>query len=224
MLAFNGFPNVLWSQNELEMKFSINIVKDYKIIYEKEDLSNKIDSVELFKIISEINALINMYKDDEQINVINFIEFMIWFDENHKYQNEFIKQFIVGMFGFSEKINIIEFFVKHPEYVEKYKLNYLIDSFWNIDIRKYINANFFILMNNFCDKYNFDYKEKIFSMLKTVLSEKTIQIIKDNFDDIYPEDLESIVYFATNQNNVQETDYKHMCLLVYIIDSIMEKQ
>ena len=224
MLAFNGFPNVLWSQNELEMKFSINVVKDYKIIYEKEDLSNKIDSVEFFKIISEINALINMHKDDEQINVINFIEFMIWFDENHKYQNEFIKQFIVGMFGFSEKINIIEFFVKHPEYVEKYKLNYLIDSFWNIDIRKYINANFFILMNNFCDKYNFDYKEKIFSMLKTVLSEKTIQIIKDNFDDIYPEDLESIVYFATNQNNVQETDYKHMCLLVYIIDSIMEKQ
>jgi hypothetical protein len=61
-------------------------------------------------------------------------------------------------------------------------------------------------------------------MLKTVLSEKTIQIIKDNFDDIYPEDLESIVYFATNQNNVQETDYKHMCLLVYIIDSIMGKQ
>ena len=178
MLAFNGFPNVLWSQNELEMKFSINVVKDYKIIYEKEDLSNKIDSVEFFKIISEINALINMHKDDEQINVINFIEFMIWFDENHKYQNEFIKQFIVGMFGFSEKINIIEFFVKHPEYVEKYKLNYLIDSFWNIDIRKYINANFFILMNNFCDKYNFDYKEKIFSMLKTVLSEKTIQIIK----------------------------------------------
>jgi hypothetical protein len=224
MLAFNGFPNVLWSQNELEMKFSINIVKDYKIIYEKEDLSNKIDSIEFFKIISEINALINMYKDDEQINVINFIEFMIWFDENHKYQNEFIKQFIIGMFGFSEKINIIEFFVKHPEYVEKYKLNYLIDSFWNIDIRKYINANFFILMNNFCDKYNFDYKEKIFSMLKTVLSEKTIQIIKDNFDDIYPEDLESIVYFATNQNNVQETDYKHMCLLVYIIDSIMGKQ
>ena len=224
MLAFNGFPNVLWSQNELEMKFSINVVKDYKIIYEKEDLSNKIDSVEFFKIISEINALIYMHKDDEQINVINFIEFMIWFDENHKYQNEFIKQFIVGMFGFSEKINIIEFFVKHPEYVEKYKLNYLIDSFWNIDIRKYINANFFILMNNFCDKYNFDYKEKIFSMLKTVLSEKTIQIIKDNFDDIYPEDLESIVYFATNQNNVQETDYKHMCLLVYIIDSIMEKQ
>lgn len=224
MIAFNGFPNILWDKNELEMKFSINVVKDYKIIYEKEDLSNKIDSVELFKIISEINALINMYRDDEQINIINFIEFMIWFDRNYQYQNNFVIQFINNMFNLSDKTKTIEFFIKHPEEVKKYNLEYLIDSFWNIDIRKYINANFFILINEFCNKYNFDYKEKIFSMLEKVLSDKTIQIVKDNFDDIYPEDLESIVYFATNQNNVQETEYKRMCLLVYIIDSIMEKQ
>ena len=222
MLIFNGFPTVLWNKQEMEVDFTISVSEDYNVVYEKK-LHSNFDEIELFKIASEVHTLYAMNKEkDNQIFGSNFIEFLIWMDKKYTYQNQFIRYYIGAIANMSCKIDMLQFFIKNSGLVKEYELEDLINQLWEIDLKNFYHNDAFFLLKEFCIMYKLNYKEKILCLLEKILSTKTLKMVEDNFDMIF-DDLEQIIYFAINENNVQELEYNHMCVLKNIIDSIMDK-
>lgn len=220
MLAVNGFVwnDLLNLETPNPVTEEIKVYLNHSLIYQKE-INKYTDHMDLIKIINEIKIIIYENKNDD-LFIANFIEFIIWVDKQTNYHNIFLTDIMKECIEYANKIDFIDFCIRHKENVEKYDLFYIIDTFWSINLRTYNFPELYDSLFTLCDVYQFNYKEKLFCLLQQVLKYKSIEIIDKNFEYLSSEDIYSLVVFANNKENFQEK-YKQACVFKQVLDSIM---
>ena len=222
MISFAGFPYTDAIKLDTEISFTIEIIHDYQKSYTKE-IKNNDDNETILNIIREVRAFLSMYKDDKEIHLCNFIEFLIWFDKKSDgiFYNE-IAGSIHECIAYAVKIDFIILFIRHKEEIEKYKLENLIDTFFDADISIYNDPSLIDCFKELCDMYGLSFKEKMIYILKRYVNDTVLNIIENNFNELMNEDLIHIIQYSQHVDEIKN-EYKRMCVIKDIVSELIKE-
>ena len=222
MISFAGFPYTEAIKSDIEVKFTIEIIHDYQKSYTKE-IKNNDDNESILEVIREIKAFLSIYRDDKDVHICNFIEFMIWFDKKSDgiFNNE-ITRSIHECIRHAVKIDFIILFIKHKEEIEEYKIMNLIDEFFEVDISIYGDPSLISCFRELCKIYGLSFKEKMIYMLKRYVNDNILNIIEDNFYELMDEDLIHIIQYSQHVDEIKK-EYKRMCVIKDIVSELIKE-